>query len=218
MGTGRVRLHDAGQVPSELFARAGYAADLNKAEVDGIGWRHKTVYVDTEVDGTRVRLCSFHARPGASVGGIKQLFHRVCADWLVEHHGTMAVGVDANSPKVDHPDPSRWRPFWAGEGTLVGPRPRHHLTDALSRWLDEHPDELEHIRRGRPDGPLAISHVLRRSGTVQRYDHLLVTDDIQVDTIDYRQPGIDGSDHGAIVADLTLPEATAERASPEGGP
>jgi hypothetical protein len=160
-----------------------------------------------------VRLCSFHARPGTGggrgkpyVGWVKQLFHRVCADWLVEHHGAMIVGVDANSPKVDHPDPERWEPFMAGEASLIGPRPRHHLTDALYRWLNEHPQELARIRAERPDGPLAISHVIAQSGQPRRYDHLLVTDDVDVEAIEYRLPGSDGSDHGAIIAELALLE------------
>jgi hypothetical protein len=212
LGTERLTRHEAGQVPREQFVAAGQAAGLTEEEVDSIGWRHKTVHVDVSVDGHPVRLCSFHARPGKGggrgkpyVGWVKQLFHRVCAGWLAAHSGTTVVGVDANSPKVDHPDPNRWQPFMAGEATLIGPRPEHHLRDALYRWLDDHPDELEHTRAERPDGPLAVTYIIPKTGQLRRYDHLLVTDDVTVDAIDHRPPHADGSDHGAIVAELGLP-------------
>ena len=220
LGTDRVMLLAAGQVPRERFVAAGQAAGLTEDEVDRIGWRHKTVYADIDIDGHPVRLCSFHARPGTGGGGgrpyvgwVKQLFHRVCADWLAEHNGTTIVGVDANSPKVDHPDADRWEPFMAGEATLIGPQPHHQLDDALYRWLERHPEELDRIRAERPQGPLAITHVLRRSGQPRRYDHLLVTVDLDVDAIEHREPHADGSDHGAIVVDLSLSGRTGHPAA-----
>lgn len=211
LGSDRVVLKGAGQVPAQRFVEAGAAAGLTAPEVAGIGWRHKTLYTDVEIDGRPMRLCSLHARPGTGggrgtpyVGWVKQLFHRVCAAWLAEHEGTTVVGVDANSPKVDHPDPARWEPFMAGEATLIGPAPEHCLDDALRRWLDAHPDELKRVVADRPQGPLAVSYVIGQSGAERRYDHLLISDDLRVAAIEHRQPDADGSDHGMIVADLVV--------------
>ena len=199
----------AGQIPEQRFLERGAAAGLSEFEIrERMGWLPRNVYVDAEVDGVSIRVCSFHARPATGgrpgrppAGYARQLFHRVCAAWVAEQSGPVIFGVDANSPRVDHPDPQRWEPALAGDATLIGPAPEHHLRDALHRWLDDHPDELARIRAERPDGPLAISYRLP-GGAPRRYDHLFVTDDIGVDDIRYRPPNRDGSDHGAIVADL----------------
>lgn len=212
LGSERVSLRGVGQVPQERFIEAGVRAGMSEAEVcDRTGWFHRNLYADVEVDGLTLRVCSFHARPATGgrpgkppLGYARQLFHRVCADWAAEHHGSMLFGVDANSPFVDHPDPERWQPSMAGDAMLIGPEPRHHLTDALYRWLDDHPEELKRIRARRPDGPLAVSYVTTGAAREVRYDHLFVTDDFAVEAITYRPPGADGSDHGAILARLAF--------------
>ncbi len=212
LGSERVRLLAAGQIPLERFIQAGVRAGLSEVEVrDRTGWFHRNLYVDVDIDGVPLRICSFHARPATGgrpgrppLGYARQLFHRVCADWLAEHRGSMLFGVDANSPYLDHPDPQRWQPSMVGDATLVGPHPRHHLTDAFYRWLDDHPEELERIRTERPDGPLAVSYVTSGAGRAVRYDHLFVTDHLLVEDITYRPPGADGSDHGAVLAKLAL--------------
>jgi endonuclease/exonuclease/phosphatase family metal-dependent hydrolase len=210
LGSERVRLREVGQIPQERFIEAGVRAGLSEAEVrDRTGWFHRNLYADIEIDGVGLRVCSLHARPATGgrpgkppLGYTRQLFHRVCADWLAEHDGPMLFGVDANGPFVDHPDPAHWQPSMAGDATLIGPQPRHHLTDALYRWLDTHPEELKKVRRERPEGPLAISYVTTGASRQVRYDHLFVTDDLHVEHLAYRPPGADGSDHGAILAHL----------------
>lgn len=211
LGTERVVLKAVGQVPAKRFVEAGQHAGLSEAEVNGIGWRHKTIYADVEVDGHPVRVCSLHARPGTGggrgkpyLGYAKQIFHRVCAEWLADHDGTTIVGVDANSPRVDHPDPGRWEPFMAGEATLIGPAPRHALEDALRRWLEDRPKERARIEVERPDGPLAVTYWTTGARRPRRYDHLLVSKDLEVVTMDHRPPRQDGSDHGAIVAEFRI--------------
>lgn len=216
LGTSRVRLVGAGQTPKARFLEAGMNAGLSEAEVrDRTGWFHRNLYADVEVDGLPLRVASLHARPATGgapgrppLGYARQLFHRVCAAWISEQTGPMVFGVDANSPRIDHPDPDRWEPGVAGDATLIGPRTAHHLRDALYRWLEDHPAEAERIRSEHPNGPLATSYVTS-GGRRCRYDHLFVTDDITVGSIDYRAPRADGSDHGAVVADLILPEPRA---------
>lgn len=211
LATDRVALKDVGQVPAERFVEAGRRAGLSEGEVHGIGWRHKTVNADVEVDGHPVRLCSLHARPGTGggrgkpyLGYAKQLFHRVCAEWLAGHDGATVVGVDANSPRADHPDPDLWQPFMAGEATLIGPAPSHGLDDAMRRWLDARPEERARIEAERPEGPLAVTYWTTGARRFRRYDHLLVGEDLEVVTIDHHAPKQHGSDHGAIVAELRL--------------
>ena len=222
LGSERVSLRGVGQVPQERFIEAGVRAGMSEAEVcDRTGWFHRNLYADVEIDGLALRVCSLHARPATGgrpgrppLGYARQLFHRVCADWLTEHQGPMLFGVDANSPYLDHPDPVQWRPSMAGDATLIGPQPRHHLTDALHRWHEQHPEELEQVRTQRPDGPLAISYVTTGAGRQVRYDHLFVTDDLAVEGITYRPPGADGSDHAVILASLAAGDGRTSGVEP----
>lgn len=143
-----------GRSPRSGSSKPGVRAGLSEAEVcKRTGWFHRNLYADVDIEGMTLRVCSLHARPATGgfpgrppLGYARQLFHRVCADWLAEHHGPMMLGVDANSPYLDHPDPERWQPSMAGDAALVGPQPRHHLTDALYRWLAGHPAELDQTR------------------------------------------------------------------------
>lgn len=92
----------------------------------------------------------------------------------------------------------------------MGPGHVHGLEDALRRWLAEHPDELEAIRRARPSGPLALSHRTGRRknhpGTDRRFDSIWVSKHFQVDAVDYLyERSVEaGSDHAAVVVDLVL--------------
>lgn len=218
LGSERVRLREAGQVPAARFTAAGQRAGLSAEEVHNVGWRHKSLYADVEIDGVPLRVASFHARPGSSgLGLVKQLFHRVCAEWVAQCPGSLIFGVDANSPRVDHPDPTQWMPFLAGEATLIGPRPRHHLVDALTRWLDRNPQARREVLAIRPEGPLAVSYYTPRQDTPRRYDHLFVTPDFDVRGVTYRPPHADGSDHGAVHAGLTLDEPPSQPHSSGGG-
>ena len=208
----RVRLTEVGQIPEKRFIDAGVRAGLSTLEVrERTGGLHRNLYADVEVDGVPVRVCSLHARPATGgapgrppLGYMRQVFHRVCASWIAEHEGTALFGIDANGPYIDHPNLECWQPAMAGDATLIGPAPEHQLTDAMSRWLAPRPGELQAIRHIRPDGPLAVSYVTTGSKRPCRYDHVYVTDDIDVEDIRYRPPYSDGSDHGAVVADLAI--------------
>ena len=212
LASDRGQLRDAGQIPQQRFIDAGARAGLSESEVrERTGWLHRNLYADVEVDGVPLRVCSLHARPGTGgapgrppLGYTRQVFHRVCADWIAEHDGTALFGIDANGPFIDHPDLECWQPAMAGDATLIGPAPEHHLTDAMYRWLAARPDELQTIRHTRPDGPLAVSYMTTRSQRPCRYDHVYVTDDLDVENISYRSPYADGSDHGAVVTDLAI--------------
>lgn len=68
LGSERVRLVAAGQVPRERFIEAGVRAGLSEIEVrDRTGWFHRNVHVGVDVDGMPLRVSSLHAR--AATGG-----------------------------------------------------------------------------------------------------------------------------------------------------
>jgi len=70
------------------------------------------------------------------------------ADWLEHQPQPVVLGMDANSPVVDHPDPAKaeWSFPWLGPGSfdrrLLGPNPRHRLRDTLRQSGSAHSAHL----------------------------------------------------------------------------
>jgi endonuclease/exonuclease/phosphatase family metal-dependent hydrolase len=171
-------------------------------------------------DARDVVVSSYHAPPGASWGILKVEQARKFTDWLVRQPGSALLGADANTPAVDAIDFAETRTHWhtgrrilkgaPGDDVLWGPQKTHVLQDALRRWLTDHPESVERIRRARPDGPLLISHRTGRrkglEGTPRRFDSIWVSDDFAVINISYLYADgfVAGSDHAVVVADLEL--------------
>jgi hypothetical protein len=123
-------------------------------------------------------------------------------------------------PLVDAIDFQQTRTHWhtgrrilrgaPGDDLLVGPAKLHPLEDVLRRWLDEHPEELDRLRAERPGGPLALSYRTGRRklhpGTDRRFDSIWVSPQFEVDAVayPYAECIAAGSDHAAVVVDLTL--------------
>jgi endonuclease/exonuclease/phosphatase family metal-dependent hydrolase len=167
-----------------------------------------------------VVVSSYHAPPGASWGILKVEQARKFTDWLVRQRGSALLGADANTPAVDAIDFAETRTHWhtgrrilkgtPGDDVLWGPQKTHVLQDALRRWLQSHPENLESIRSVRPDGPLLISHRTGRrkglEGTPRRFDSIWVSDDFAVINVSYlyAEALAAGSDHAVVVADVEL--------------
>jgi hypothetical protein len=155
-----------------------------------------------------ITFCSFHTPPGATWGRIKPRTLKAIAEWLPAQQGPIVVGIDANTPKTDHPDAVRNEWWWAEEPLLLGPTPVHQLRDALRLWLEGRPDMMAAIRAQRPHGPLAVSHV-RGSGKTRiacRYDFIYVSTHLAVEAVAYlHEEALEaGSDHALVVASLGL--------------
>jgi hypothetical protein len=159
---------------------------------------------------------SYHALNGqcGADGFDKPRLTLQVADWLEHQPQPVVLGMDANSPMVDHPDPSKveWCFRWLGpgdfEGRLLGPNPGHRLKDTLRTFLDARPQEYARIRRERPRGPLAVSYMTRGehgAPGLHRYDHIYASwPDFRVNDVRYLydQARAAGSDHALVVADL----------------
>jgi endonuclease/exonuclease/phosphatase family metal-dependent hydrolase len=160
------------------------------------------------VRGTVVPLtvCSFHIPPGASWGAVKPKTMRSIADWLAHLQGNVIVGIDANAPKIDHPDLGSNTWWWKDEPLLLGAKPIHHLRDALRSYLQDRPDEFASIAASRPTGPLALSHIRgnKHKRTECRYDFVYHTPGISVESISYlyEEALAAGSDHAVVTAEL----------------
>jgi hypothetical protein len=131
---------------------------------------------------------------------------KAIAEWLGLQPGSLVVGMDANSPKTDHPDPQSNEWWWKDEPSLLGPTPLHRLRDALRLYLGDRPNLLEALQKGRPDGPLAISYQRGRGSQKIpcRYDCILVSPDISVSKVEYLPIANALSDHALVVSTLEV--------------
>jgi len=129
------------------------------------------------------------------------------ADWLSSAPTPIVLGMDANGPRVDHPDieQNRW---WTQEEALVlGAGTR--TEDVLRLWYADHPAELKRRVRYYPNGPLVDSYHRGRKGKYLRcrYDSIRVFPDVSVTDVRYlyEEAVRAGSDHALVVADIELP-------------
>jgi hypothetical protein len=168
----------------------------------------KCMIVDAEIDETVIKICSFHTPPGVAVKELKPQSLMILAEWLKARHFPVVLGIDANAPKVDHPDIARNKWWWPDEAKLLGEQKIHDLLDSFRDYLMNNPDLLETIVQNRPKGPLAVSH-LRGKGPNQkasRYDFIFVTPDIRVKKVEYlfEEACAAGSDHALVYAELEI--------------
>lgn len=179
----------------------------------------RMVFAQVATGGGSLTLASYHAPPGVSWGYTKVEHAQSLLRWIDTTTGPLIVGADANTPKVDHPNPDLVRTHWQtgsrrlngrpGDEDIFGGHPRHRLRDAYRVSLENHPALLDSILRERPNGPLATSHRTGRrrdhEGNPCRYDALWISPDFAVTSISYDYAGAiaAGSDHALVVADLT---------------
>jgi exonuclease III len=140
----------------------------------------------------------------------RQTLHAIVA-WLSRHRERAVMGIDANSPELDHPHVARNVYFFdrlAGdqeEHLLHDPsRSTHTFQDTYRAYLGKHPEELQKVIAGRADGPLAISHYNR--GRPRRFDFIYATPDLRPERVVYHEETLiqKFSDHALVVADLTF--------------
>ena len=158
--------------------------------------------------GTALTLLSCYAPTNTGPGKTERpRAFSALADWLSSAPCPVVLGMDANGPRVDHPDieQNRW---WIQEEALVlGAGAR--TEDVLRLWYADHPAELKRRVRYYPNGPLADSYHRGRKGKYLhcRYDSIRVSPGIGVTDVRYLYEDAvrAGSDHALVVADIDLP-------------
>lgn len=201
-----------GRSPTQLRS-SGILAWLARPE--------KLVHADLLIPGWRepVTVASYHASPG---DGKPECTLQV-AHWLELTFGPAILGLDANSPDVDHPDHERsifhWQqdPFARCEPALIGPPSarRHRLEDSLRRWFADHPEHLATLAKQSPDGPLACTYDRGSAGRPKpsRFDSIWATPEFRVESVQHHWNGatsvpFGGSDHAMVVVELSHPPVT----------
>lgn len=103
--------------------------------------------------------------------------YSVMSRWLADAPRPLILGADLNTWRdpVDLIEAGPADPY-CREYSFVGPNPPHGLRDAFRAKL-ERKGQLGRIRRERPCGPLAVSHVIR-SGAPHRMDRIFVSPDL----------------------------------------
>ncbi len=175
---------------------------------------NQTLVVETccQDTGRQLRLGSFHipngSQHGIYKGDFKRRFGHCLAGWLNRTQTSTIFGIDANSPETDHVDASKVKLFRSDSENLFGSKRTHKLIDVY----------LDH-RRAHSEEAAAVSFKGRRK-TPARFDHIWVTEDIQVRRVRYGQLtlGSQGtmlyaangtdvlSDHAWVAAELSFKE------------
>jgi hypothetical protein len=168
----------------------------------------RTLAVTAAHDTVTVTILSCYAPTNTGPGRQERLrYFNALATLLSAIPAPVVLGMDANGPRVDHPDidESKW---WTEEEALVvGTGAR--TEDVLRLWYASHPVELRRRVQYYPNGPLADSYHRGRKGKYLRcrYDSIRVSPGIRVLDVRYLYDDAirAGSDHALVIADIELP-------------
>jgi exonuclease III len=168
----------------------------------------RTLIADIETPVGFIKAGSFHAPPGVTWGQVKPQTFLAIAKWLGTQNRNVIFGMDANTPKVDHPDQEKNVWWWKEEPVLLGYRPIHNLRDVFRSYLMRNIDLFEQIKERFPQGPLAVSHMRgpTKKAIPCRYDFIYASPNIEVIKASYTYESAIAarSDHALVIADLEL--------------
>ena len=188
-----------------ILGKNGKLLESNLLET--VKFPERTLITKVELESIVFTFCSFHIPPGASWKQIKPETMIKISEWLKDKKENTIFGIDANTPKSDHPNYGKNEWWWKDEPILMGNRPLHELKDVYRIYLKQHPEIYEKIIKNRPEGPLAISYKRgSRTKVPCRYDFIYATKDLEPIFVDYCYDKATkaGSDHAIVIAELVL--------------
>jgi hypothetical protein len=159
-------------------------------------------------EDTMVTLLSCYAPTNVELQKEKRAtFFAALARQLAVVPAPFILGMDANGPRIDHPDLAQ-SVWWTPEDvTVLGPDAL--TSDVLRLWYQKHPEAWKRRLQYYPHGPLADSYHRGRKGKYlrSRYDSIRVSSGMGV--VDVRYLYNDavqaGSDHALVAADIDVP-------------
>ncbi len=175
--------------------------------LENLVFSERTLIAEVELDSEVFTFCSFHIPPRASWKEIKPETMKKISSWLTGQKNKTIFGIDANTPKLDHPRYRRNKWWWKDEPILMGSQPLHNLKDVYREYLNDNPREYAEIIKKRPEGPLAISYKRGTKAIVPcRYDFIYTTPDLKPSSVEYcYDKAIEaGSDHALVMAELQI--------------
>jgi exonuclease III len=164
-----------------------------------------------------VSVISWHA-PNAAGEGVKTKMagYQALIAAIGAIGGPLVVGFDSNHwslrTDLDLGEYDPGSPF-SVENQFFSTTPQHRLQDALIVHLRQNPELYERLLHQRPDGPLEVTY--KRRGTLDRFDYIMVSDELEVDDISHEFDGARraGSDHGLVSVLLTCQASEREPTS-----
>jgi hypothetical protein len=159
----------------------------------------RTLVVESEILGRKVRTLNFHSLTGVDYKKAKSSNFESIADFL-ESEAIDFLCCDANEPKRDS---RRWeeveffdnRDKGRGAAMIFGCESRHGLRDSYRTHLLDTGTELDTV-------PLATSYLV--AGRPRRYDHIFHAPwwNVEAMSYDYDSGVQASSDHAVVVADF----------------
>lgn len=180
---------------------------LTPLPVEGLLLAPRVLAATITIGGAALTLLSCYAPTNTGPGRKERPgYFTGLAQWLSSVREPIVQGMDANGPRVDHPDihQSSW---WTPEEALVlgSEAPTE---DVLRLWYVEHPADFRRRTQYYPRGPLADSYHRGRKGKFVRcrYDSIRVSHGTKVTDVHYlyKEAVQAGSDHALVVADIEL--------------
>lgn len=192
---------------SALLARSPWT--LTEADVVEVPSPERALHAVATSGKQRITVASMALPPASSRawGPAKKVAQaRAIAAWLGKASGPTMLGIDANTPKVDHPQLAQTEWWNDGEEVLLGAEKIHTLRDVYREVVERDPARAASIEAARPLGPLAVSYRRGRGDRAVdcRYDSILASPDIAVRAAGYEYEAAvaAGSDHALVWADL----------------
>lgn len=167
--------------------------------------------LSVQVDGlaTPLEVISWHAPNAAGEGSeTKMQAYRAVSSWLTGKETAKVLGFDGNSwnttVKLKRDTPSNTADPYYEEGLFFSSGAPHQLMDALVTFYRNNPEAHQAVVQQRPEGPLAVSYI--RGSQKDRFDYIFASPDFEVIQCEYDyEGGIGaGSDHGIVIADLSV--------------
>lgn len=203
--------HDGGRQRAGCLIATGNGWDLGVSDaVAGVPDAERTLTATARHgDLTLTVACCYAPTNTGRSATDRPAFFTAVAAWLAAVPTPLLLGMDANGPRVDHPDLMH-NVWWSPEEEQV--LGASAVTcDALRLWFDGHPEQLALRRRYYPHGPLADSYHRGRRGRFLRcrYDSIRVSPGIRPLSVRYfyDEAVAAGSDHALVIAELELPPA-----------
>jgi exonuclease III len=196
-----------------ILARKGFR--LSEPElIPGLPKSERALAVKLDGYPSPITIVSWHApnAAGERIGPKMQAYEAI-TDWLEERTGLIILGFDGNhwNLNVDlaPPDSAGESNEWYQESSFFSATPRHRLQDALLAYYRRDVKAYNEALVFRPNGPLAVSYQRgsSRNPVLDRFDYVFVSPEIDVDLCYYdSERGLSArSDHGIVIADLTIP-------------
>lgn len=181
--------------------------------IPGLPKPERALAVQVEGLAMPLEVISWHAPNAAGEGApIKMQAYRAVSSWLTGKETATVLCFDSNSWNLsvalswDGPTDTTHSHY--DEGMFFSTRAHHHLKDTLATYFANNPEAYQAAVQLRPEGPLAVSYVRgsRKNPTPDQFDFIFASPDIEVlqCTYDYEGGIAAGSDHGIVIADLSV--------------